>query len=207
MKRIITPLLAFLVASTAISTKADHHKEAEITQARHIPGTWKRTWITPEGEPASMTKVIKASDTTNHFVETINNNRQLKFKVESVVGNMLKFQGLEGRTKNEETKKWNKWNKNNFSYLFQVDEFFWNEVFNDLENSTKRRFSRVITGDKSHTYQDLARRKLSILKPYIGLWKGSVDIRESETYGISAQKWEIPNSQKKRLAKPPYSYF
>ena len=31
----------------------------------------------------------------------------------------------------------------------------------------------------------------SILKPYIGLWKGSVDIRESETYGISAQKWEI----------------
>ena len=191
MKRIITPLLAFFVASSVISTKADHHKEVELPQAKHIPGTWKRTWITPEGEPASMTKVIKASDATNHFVETINNSRELKFKVESVVGNMLKFQGLEGRTKNEETKKWNEWNKNNISYLFQVDEFFWNEVFNDLENSTKRRFSRVITGDESHTYQDLARRKLSILKPYIGLWKGSVDIRESETYGISAQKWEI----------------
>ena len=60
-----------------------------------------------------MTKVIKGSDATNHFVETINNSRQLKFKVESVVGNMLKFQALEGRTKNEETKKWNEWNENN----------------------------------------------------------------------------------------------
>ena len=92
MKRIITPLLAFFVASSVISTKADHHKEVELPQAKHIPGTWKRTWITPEGEPASMTKVIKASDATNHFVETINNSRELKFKVESVVGNMLKFQ-------------------------------------------------------------------------------------------------------------------
>jgi quercetin dioxygenase-like cupin family protein len=138
-----------------------------------------------------MTKVIKASDVTNHFEETINNNRQLKFKVESVVGNMLKFQGVKGRTKNEETKKWNKWKENNISYLFQVDEFFWNEVFNDLENSTKRRFSRVITGDESHTYQDLAKRKLSILKPYIGLWKGSVDMEELKTYGIPSQKWEI----------------
>ena len=170
---------------------ADHHKEVELQQAKHIPGTWKRTWITPEGEAATMTKVIKASSANNHFVETINSSRQIKFKVDLAVGNMLKFQGIESRVKNKENKLWSEWNKNNISYLFQVDEFFWNEVFNDLENSTKRRFSRVITVDESHTYQDLARRKLSILKPYIGLWTGSVDIRDSEVYGISAQKWEI----------------
>jgi hypothetical protein len=189
--RIKKSLLLFSFMLSSVAIQADHHKEVELQQAKHIPGTWKRTWITPEGEAATMTKVIKATDATNHFVETINNIRQLKFKVESVAGNMLKFKALKGRTKNKETKKWDEWNENNISYLFQVDEFFWNEVFNDLENSTKRRFSRVITGDVSHTYQDLARRKLSILKPYIGQWKGSVDIRESETYGITAQKWEI----------------
>ena len=107
MKKIINLLLAFFVVSNVISTKADHHKEAKIPQAKHIPGTWKRTWINPEGNPASMTKIIKASDTANHFEETINDNWQLKFKVEPVVGNMLKFQGIKGRTKDETTKKWN----------------------------------------------------------------------------------------------------
>ena len=182
-------LFSFLLSSVAML--ADHHKEVEIEQTKYIPGTWKRTWINTDGKAGAMTKVIRATKETNHFVETINGNRQLRFKVEQVVGNILKFQGIEGRTINKEPSSWNDWEKNNLSYLFQVDEFFWNEVFWNLENSTKRRFSRVITGNNGHSYQDLARRKLSILKPMIGIWEGSVDMIELQAYGVPAHKMKI----------------
>ncbi len=190
--------LSFFATYPAVLS--DHHNEAKIKQAEHIPGTWVRTRITPDGKATSMTKVIKPTDKNNHFVETITSTNEkgditskweLRFKVESVVGNMLKFQGIESRGMSLEKSTWSSWQKNNLRYLFQPDEFFWNEVMQDLENSTKRRFSRVISNDKKHSYQDIAKRKLSNLAPMLGIWEGSVEQVEVKAYGIPAHTQKI----------------
>ena len=199
-KSIIRFAVALSLCATYPTALGDHHNEAKIKQAEHIPGTWTRSWISPDGKATSMTKVIKPTDKNNHFVETITSTNEksditskweLRFKVESVVGNMLKFQGIENRDMNLEKSTWSNWQKNNFRYLFQVDEFFWNEVMQDLENSTKRRFNRVISSDKKYSYKDLAKRKLSILKPMLGVWEGSVEQVEVKAYGIPAHTQKI----------------
>ena len=196
-------LFSFVLSSVAIL--ADHHNEAKIRQSEHIPGTWIRYSISPEGKSTSMTKVIKALKKPNQFVETISSTNEkgeltskweLRFKIGSVVGNMLKFQGIQNRGMNLETSKWSDWKENKLQYLFQVDEFFWNEVMQDLENSTKRRFSRVITGNRKFSYKDLARRKLSILKPTLGNWEGSVEQVEVKAYGLPAHTQNIKHPVK-----------
>ncbi len=197
-KLILIALAGFL--SSYQTGKSDHHNEEKIKQSDHIPGTWTRSWISPEGKSTSMTKVIKAMKKPNQFVETISSTNEkgditskweLRFKIEPVVGNMLKFQGIQNRGMDLETSKWSDWKDNNFQYLFQVDEFFWNEVMNDLENSTKRRFTRVMSSNKKFSYKDLAKRKLSILKPMIGTWEGSVEQVEVKAYGIPAHTQKI----------------
>ena len=40
-------LFSFVLSSVAIL--ADHHSEAKIKQSDHIPGTWIRYSISPEG--------------------------------------------------------------------------------------------------------------------------------------------------------------
>ena len=188
---------------------ADDHEEAKIKHAEHIPGIWKRTWISPNGIPVSMTKVIKADKEDNHFIETITTSEEgakiitkldkdqvkskweVLFKVEPVTGNMLKFKAIKNRGYNVKDSKWNDWKEVNFQYLLQVDEFYWNEVMQDLENSTKRRFSRVTTSLEDQPYRKLAKRKLSVLKPMLGTWEGSVEQVEVKAYGIPAHTQNI----------------
>tara|TARA_B100001250_G_scaffold383397_1_gene377329 strand:+ start:110 stop:1054 length:945 start_codon:yes stop_codon:yes gene_type:complete len=202
-KLILIALVGFF--SSYQTGKSDHHNEEKIKQSDHIPGTWTRSWISPEGKSTSMTKVIKAMKKPNQFVETISSTNEkgeitskweLRFKIESIAGNMLKFQGIQNRGMDLKTSKWNDWKDNNFQYLFQVDEFFWNEVMQDLENSTKRRFSRVMTSNKKFSYKDLAKRKLSILKPTLGNWEGSVEQVEVKAYGLPAHTQNIKHPVK-----------
>jgi hypothetical protein len=206
MKKVILSAMAIL---TSFNAYADDHEEAKVKHAEHIPGTWKRTWISSDGNPVSMTKVIKADKEDNHFIETITTSEEgaeilnkaeknqvkskweLLFKVESVTGNMLKFTSIKRRGFNMEDSKWSDWKEAGFHYLFQVDEFFWNEVMKDLDNSTKRRFSRVTDNIEDQPYHELAKRKLSILKPMLGKWEGSVEQVGVKAYGLPAHTQKI----------------
>ena len=62
-------LLTSLFSANSICLGDDHEK-AKIKHAEHIPGIWKRTWISPNGIPVSMTKVIKADKEDNQKRET-----------------------------------------------------------------------------------------------------------------------------------------
>ena len=195
-------LSLFFAASTLVF--GDHHQSTKIAQADYIPGSWKRTWTsTTTGQQSSMTKVIKKADLDNHFVETITrayktgeirSKRQVRFHVEPVVGNMLEFKGTEMRSMDLKESSWGDWEKSNINYLFQADEMFWNEVFQNLEDSTKGRFTRVDSENSKHTYQQLSQRKLSVLESLIGVWEGSVEQIDVKAYGIKAGTQNIKHT-------------
>ena len=195
-------LSLFFAASTLVF--GDHHKSPEISQADYIPGSWKRTWTsTTTGLQSSMIKVIKKADLDNHFFETITrayetgeirSKSQLRFYVEPVVGNMLEFKGTEWRSMDLKKSSWGDWEKSNINYLFQADEFFWNEVNQNLEDSTKRRFTRIDSDNPKHTYQQLAQRKLSVLEPLLGVWEGSVEMIDVKAYGIKAGTQKVKHT-------------
>ena len=201
---ILHPLILSLLFVTPTLAFADHHKNTKIAQADYIPGTWKRTWTsTTTGLQSSMTKVIKKDDLDNHFIETITNafengkirsKWQGRFYVEPVVGNMLEFKGTEMRSMDLKKSSWSVWKKSSINYLFQADEFFWNEVNQNLEDSTKRRFTRIDSDNPKHTYQQLAQRKLSVLEPFIGVWEGSVEQIDVKAYGIKAGTQKVKHT-------------
>jgi len=192
--------LAILTSLPAIIQADDHKKDAaKVPGSEYIPGIWLRESITPEGKVAAMTKKIVPMDAPNHFVETITstldgkpvNKWELRFSVKPVVGRVLQFVGSESRGMDLETSTWGDWSKNNLRYVFQPDEFFWNEVMGDLDHGNKRKFRRIGTEKDQQQYQDLARRKLKPLLATLGTWKGTVEQPANPAYGFPAHTQEI----------------
>ena len=201
--RTYTATLLAMIVCTICQTKvsADHHlaNDDQVAGAEFIPGTWVRETITPEGNVWSMTKTIVAREKPNHYVEVVTvtvdgeltNKIEVRFSVEPVVGKVLKFVGQETRRMNLEDSTWSSWSENNFRYVFQPDEFFWNEIIQDLDNGNKRKFRRINTLDTQVSYKDLAQRKLEQLAGMIGTWEGEVKQTENVAYGFPAHTQQI----------------
>ncbi|MCP4194273.1 MAG: hypothetical protein GY768_26990 [Planctomycetaceae bacterium] len=197
MKTYTTTLLAMIIfASCHTDVSADHHlaSDAKVAGAKFVPGTWLREQITPEGKVYAMTKKIVPRDKPYHYVETITssvdgkelNKWELRFTVEPVVGKVLKFVGQQSRSMDLKTSTWSDWSDNNIRYVFQPDEFFWNEIMGDLDHGNKRKFRRISTKDAQASYKDLARRKLKQLESMIGTWEGTVEQPANAAYGFPA---------------------
>ncbi|MBN00349.1 MAG: hypothetical protein CMJ77_14605 [Planctomycetaceae bacterium] len=192
--------LAILTGLSAV-VHADDHEEAPVKVAgsEFIPGVWLRESITPEGKVSAMTKKIVPMDAPNHFVETITSTFdgrpvhewQLRFSVKPVVGRVLQFVGSESRSMNMETSTWNDWTENNLTYVFQPDEFFWNEIMGDLDHGNKRKFRRIGGEKDQQKYEDLARRKLKPLQAMLGIWQGTVEQPANPAYGFPAHTQKI----------------
>lgn len=207
MKRLSSALVLLIVLmATVAETKADHHKKQPLPESALIVGTWKRSQILPRGGVTVWQKEIAQADGPNTFIETITTRSQegstlglwkLRFQVTRATGPTLIYQSTHRQNYSQEEKEWSDWEENtNVSYTFQINEAFWYE-FRDITNQNGLfTFSRVDKGDEG-SYQKMAARKLSILSPKIGVFKGSLkQAVDNEAYGTQAGEKRITYTSK-----------
>jgi hypothetical protein len=197
MKNLVLSLFSMLVLLSASSeTKADHHLEDPLQESSLIPGSWVRSQILAQGGVLTWTKEIVADKEPNTFIETITTSDQdgliqelwkLKFQVTRANGPTLVFRSTHQNSYNQEDEKWSGWRENkNVSYTFQINEAFWYEFRDLTDQNGLFTFSRVDSGNE-RSYQKVAARKLAILSPKIGVFKGSVkQSADNEAYGLKA---------------------
>lgn len=171
---------------------ADDHKGEVLKESSLIPGTWVRDQILVQGGFRTWKKEIVSTDKSNTFIETItttnddgsmNSHWKLNFEVTRANGPTLVFRGFKMDSKNLETGKWTGWQDANISYTFQIDDAFWYE-FRDISNKDGLFTYTRVNKAGENSYQTLAAKKLSILQPMIGTWKGSNQGKNSKSYGV-----------------------
>jgi len=207
MKSLVPVLFSMLVLISASSeTKADHHLEDPLQESSLIPGSWVRSEILARGGVRTWKKEIVADKEPNTFIETITTSDQdgsiqglwkLKFQVTRANGPTLVFRSTHGNSYNQEDEKWSGWQENkNVSYTFQINEAFWYEFRDLTDQNGLFTFARVDSGNE-RSYQKVAARKLAILSPKIGVFKGSVNqSADNEAYGLKAGKKRITYTSK-----------
>ena len=116
-----------------------------------ISGTWTRDQITEEGEVRTWTKQIEKAEKAHQFIETItiinsNGNKptkwQLHFEVIPVAGKFLHFKGIKQRDINPNNPE--KWKPSNISYIFQVDQNFYHELWDLASTSGSFKYLSLI---------------------------------------------------------------
>ena len=187
------------LALSLVGAIADHHEGEALKESSLIPGTWVRDRPLAEGNFRTWKKEIVPTDKVNTFIETItttnddgsiHNHWKLKFKVTRANGPTLVFNGFKMDSKNLETGKWTGWQDANIRYTFQIDDAFWYE-FRDVTNKGGLFTYTRISKAGENRYQTLAAKKLSILQPMIGTFKGSVNLKNAESVGITEGKKNI----------------
>ena len=178
---------------------AEINEGESLNESSLIPGTWVRDQTQVNGGIMTWKKEIIPTEEANTFIETItttkadgsiNSHWKLKFKVTRANGPTLVFNGFKTDSKNPETGKWTGWQDANIRYTFQIDDAFWYE-FRDVKNKEGLfTYTRVSKAGENH-YQTLAAKKLSILQPMIGTFKGSVNLKNAESYGITEGKKNV----------------
>ena len=158
-----------------------------------IPGTWTRDQITVEGAVRTWTKQIEKADKARQFIETItiinsNGNKptkwQLHFEVIPVAGKFLHFKGLKQRDVNPNNPE--KWRLSNISYIFQVDQNFYHELWDLASTSGSFRYRRV-----GHSTRVIDPSNMDVLKPMLGKFVGEFNNPGSKAYGASKEKSKI----------------
>ncbi|MAH95642.1 MAG: hypothetical protein CMI66_05635 [Pedosphaera sp.] len=187
------------LALSLVVAIADHHEGESLNESSLIPGTWARDQTQVRGGVMTWKKEIIPTEEANTFIETITTTKadgsihrhwKLKFKVTRANGPTLVFNGFKMDSKNLGTGKWTGWQDANIRYTFQIDDAFWYE-FRDVKNKEGLfTYTRVSKAGENH-YQTLAAKKLSILQPMIGTFKGSVNLKNAESYGITEGKKNI----------------
>jgi hypothetical protein len=187
------------LALSLVVAIADHHEGEALNESSLIPGTWVRDQTQVRGGVMTWKKEIIPTEEANTFIETITTTKadgsihrhwKLKFKVTRANGPTLVFNGFKMDSKNLGTGKWTGWQDANVRYTFQIDDAFWYE-FRDVKNKGGLfTYTRVSKAGENH-YQTLAAKKLSILQPMIGTFKGSVQIKNAESYGVAEGKKNI----------------
>lgn len=158
-----------------------------------IPGTWTRDQITVEGAVRTWTKQIEKADKARQFIETItiinsNGNKptkwQLHFEVIPVAGKFLHFKGLKQRDVNPNTPE--KWRSSNISYIFQVDQDFYHELWDLASTSGSFKYRRV--GSSTGVIDP---SNMDVLKPLLGKFVGEFKNPGSKAYGARKEKSKI----------------
>lgn len=158
-----------------------------------ISGTWTRDQITEEGKVRTWTKQIEKVEKAHHFLETItikNNDgnkptkRQLHFQVIPVADKFLHFKGIKQRDLNPN--KHEKWEPSNISYIFQVDQNFYHELWDLASTSGSFKYRRV--GSSTSVIDP---SNMDVLKPLLGKFVGEFNNPGSKAYGASKEKSKI----------------
>jgi hypothetical protein len=190
-----TYLLPTFLFLSLLSVNADHHEEKQekaLAESSLIPGTWVRDQVLVEGGIRTWKKEIIADEAPNTFVETItttdddgslNSHWKLKFHVTRANGPTLIFRGYQMNNQDLRNEKWSGWQDANVNYTFQIDEAFWYE-FRDLTHKGGLFKYRKVNHEAKGAYQKVATAKLAVLEPMIGVYKGSVQMVNNDSYGI-----------------------
>ena len=187
-------LLKLLVLSIALSSSANGLSIDE--QISLVPGTWTRDQMTVEGNVRTWTKVIEKGKNKSQFLETITiinsanpdataSKWQLEFEVIPVAGKFLNFKGL--RQRNIVDGKPQKWNKTQISYIFQVDQNFYHELW-DLA-SGRFRYRRV-----EGLSSVIDSSNLNVLKPLLGKYQGEISDISSKAYGSRKGSFRVTST-------------
>ena len=187
-----------------LSATADHHEEKSLEESSLIRGTWVRTQTLVEGGTRTWKKEVVRDEKSNRFVETITTTNddgsvhghwKLKFHVSRANGPTLVFRGDRMNEQDLETRKWSGWQEVDINYTFQIDEAFWYEFRNLTNKGGLFTYTRVDSGNE-RSYQKVAARKMAVLEPSIGIFKGSVELIAVESYGIKEGKKDITYTSK-----------
>ena len=186
--------LKLLVLSIALSSSANGLSIDE--QISLVPGTWTRDQMTVDGNVRTWTKVIEKGKNKSQFLETITiinsanpdaaaSKWQLEFEVIPVAEKFLNFKGI--RQRNIVDDKPQKWNKTQISYIFQVDQDFYHELW-DLASGGFR-YRRV---DTVNSVIDSS--NLNVLKPLLGKYQGEISDISSKAYGARNANFRITST-------------
>jgi len=178
-------LILYFTAVQAFASEADD-------RLRLIPGTYHLDLLNADGEVINRTKEITQGGKSNEFIETITvaqdgkniNQWQSKFEAVPINDNLFRFVGHGWRSGGKDQSS--EWAKNNFQYVFQINQDFFFELHNLDSNQGRFRWRRARDGVST-----IRSNQIALLKPLLGTFEGSFNNRGSKAYGASNEKSDV----------------